>query len=58
MQEGWIDGSEGEENPQGRQVWSMLPGLGQIGGFFPVVFFCRPLNFHKPIGITCNTVEM
>ncbi|KAJ7931546.1 armadillo/beta-catenin/plakoglobin [Mycena leptocephala] len=30
MQEGWIDGSEGEENPQGRQVWSMLPGLGQI----------------------------
>ncbi|KAF7336650.1 Armadillo/beta-catenin/plakoglobin [Mycena venus] len=30
MQEGWIDGSPGEGNPQGRQVWTMLPGLGKI----------------------------
>ncbi|KAJ7639864.1 armadillo/beta-catenin/plakoglobin [Mycena polygramma] len=29
MQEGWI-GYEGEGNPQGRQVWSIIPGLGQI----------------------------
>ncbi|KAF8206395.1 armadillo/beta-catenin/plakoglobin [Mycena galopus ATCC 62051] len=30
VQEGWIDGSQGEGNPQSRQVWSILPGLGQI----------------------------
>ncbi|KAJ6494854.1 armadillo/beta-catenin/plakoglobin [Mycena vitilis] len=29
MQEGWI-GYEGEGTPQGRQVWSIIPGLGQI----------------------------
>lgn len=31
MQEGWIEGSQGQGKPQGRQVWAMLPGLGQIG---------------------------
>ncbi|KAJ7126961.1 armadillo/beta-catenin/plakoglobin [Mycena epipterygia] len=31
MQEGRLNSSQGEENPQGRQVWAMLPGLGQIG---------------------------
>ncbi|KAJ7158730.1 armadillo/beta-catenin/plakoglobin [Mycena filopes] len=31
MQEGWITGLQGEGNTEGRQVWAMLPGLGQIG---------------------------
>ncbi|KAJ7707676.1 armadillo/beta-catenin/plakoglobin [Mycena rosella] len=32
MQEGWLNHSrEGEENLPGRQVWAMVPGLGQIG---------------------------
>jgi len=31
MQEGWLNGSQGEENPHGRHIWAMLPGLGQIG---------------------------
>ncbi|KAJ7170713.1 armadillo/beta-catenin/plakoglobin [Mycena crocata] len=31
MQEGWLDGSQGEGNSQGRQIWTVLPGLGQIG---------------------------
>ncbi|KAK7033152.1 Armadillo/beta-catenin/plakoglobin [Favolaschia claudopus] len=30
VREGWIEGSKVEGNPQGRQVWSILPGLGQI----------------------------
>ncbi|KAF7312252.1 Uridine kinase [Mycena indigotica] len=28
MQEGWLDSYQGQD---GRQVWAMLPGLGQIG---------------------------
>ncbi|KAJ6576473.1 armadillo/beta-catenin/plakoglobin [Mycena vulgaris] len=31
MQEGRLNGSHREENPHGRQVWAMVPGLGQIG---------------------------
>ncbi|KAJ7364071.1 armadillo/beta-catenin/plakoglobin [Mycena albidolilacea] len=30
VQEGWIDGPQGGGNEQGRQVWTILPGLGQI----------------------------
>ncbi|EDR08552.1 armadillo/beta-catenin/plakoglobin [Laccaria bicolor S238N-H82] len=33
VQEGWLEGYKGEGNPegQGRQVWIMQPGMGQIG---------------------------
>lgn len=33
MQEGWLEGSQGEGNPSGRQVWAMIPGFGQMGEF-------------------------
>ncbi|KAF8149900.1 armadillo/beta-catenin/plakoglobin [Crassisporium funariophilum] len=33
MQEGWLEGYKGEGNPEGegRKVWVMQPGMGQIG---------------------------
>ncbi|KAF8905107.1 armadillo/beta-catenin/plakoglobin [Gymnopilus junonius] len=33
MQEGWLEGYKGEGNPEGngRQVWVIKPGMGQIG---------------------------
>ena len=33
MQEGWLEGYKGEGNPEGkgRQVWLIMPGMGQIG---------------------------
>jgi len=41
MQEGWLEGYEGEGNPEGlgRQVWIMKPGMGQIGSLMPFYNF-------------------
>jgi uridine kinase len=39
VREGWLEGYRGEGNPegQGRQVWIMQPGMGQIGELFYII---------------------
>ncbi|KAF7374866.1 Armadillo/beta-catenin/plakoglobin [Mycena sanguinolenta] len=57
MLEGWVDGSEGNGNPQGhgRQIWSILPGLGQIGELSDLVFcLLDVLKSLQPIDIICS----
>lgn len=36
MKEGWLKGHKGEDDLEGRKVWVMHPGMGQIGMY---IFF-------------------
>ncbi|KAJ6619783.1 armadillo/beta-catenin/plakoglobin [Mycena sp. CBHHK59/15] len=45
MQEGRLNGSQGEGNSPGRQIWAMLPGLGQIGEFASLVLRAFSIDF-------------
>lgn len=50
MKEGWLEGYKGEGNleGEGRKVWIMQPGMGQIGMYlyilYPFFFWRNELN--------------